>query len=707
MSISHSPARAPFGAVRGVRAHSAVKQQTHVADGVCRVILLVIMAGVLIGRLDHAIVPHDDGTIGQTAERVLHGELPHHDFDDPYTGLLSFLNAAAFRWIGVSILSTRLVLLTATLIAFLALYGLSRRILPEWVAALSTAAAFLASVPNYFSPMPTWYNLYCTIFAVVAMLHYHDTQRLRWVAVAGFCTGVSFLFKLVGIYFAAAAALFVIFAEQQRADAQPASGASARGYWYTLTIAGLWVYVAMLTAMVTTLPKVPEFVMFVAPSAVIATLLTWNEWRLRHRAARDRFLRLLAIGAVFFAGFTATVAFYLLPYVAVGDVSSWFRGVFVSPMRRLGDNLIGPSLRLGPFLLGALLLTALAAAIGVARKYPRAAPWAAGVITCAAAALCLAGEYPIGYAAVWNAARLTPLAASLGLTLCAWIELRRTDSRRGTAAGNALPHVEETLLIVATAAVFSLVQFPLSHGIYFLYAAPLVILAGAYTLALLFPAPVSTAALGRPSRARSAIARSASAHKPRRAGAPLVVTVFATAVAAFSILWVLPGLSVAFGLMYYPARWTARIPGARCPIRCDRPTAQKYGRLIQQVTRHSSKGSAILALPDSPEVYFLTGRRNPTRTFFDALDADYGTPERDQRLLDTIERQQIDVVVLRNLVEFSPLGASPALQRELVRRFPHAKQIAVGRRRVPGFTVRWRHRRPERRSTPPSEVAHR
>jgi hypothetical protein len=675
------------------------------------VILLVTIAAVLIGRMDLAIVPHDDGTIGQAAERILHGELPHRDFDDPYTGLLSFVNAAAFRVLGVSILSARLVLLTGALIAFLALYGLCRRVLPEWVSALTTAAAFLASLPNYFSPMPTWYNLFCTIFAVVAMLHYHDTQRLRWLAVAGACTGMSFLFKLVGIYFVAAAALFVIFAEQQRSDARPAPTESTHGYWSGLTIAGLWAYVAMLTSLVAVVPKLPEFTTFVGPSAVISGFLTWNEWRLRHRGARDRFLRLLAIGATFFAGFAVPVGLFLLPYAAAGDVSSWFHGVFVSPLRRLDDALIGSPISKVPFVLGALLLTALAVPVGLARRYRWTAPWLCGVVACAAVALCAAGKYPASYSAVWNAARLTPLAASIGLVLCLWFELRRHDSRRAAKAGPAFEHAEDTFLIVATAAVFGLVQFPLPHAIYFLYAAPLVIVAGALTLALMFPASVNHAsashASGNRGKSKSAIARAAHAHKQPRAGAPIAVVVFAAAVAAFSTLWVLPGMPVAFGRLYYPAHWTARIPGARWPIRCDGLTAQKYGRLITQVARHSRKGSAILALPDSPEVYFLTGRRNPTRTFFDTLDPDYGTPERDQRLLDTIEQQQIDLVVLRDFVEFSPKGASAAFQQELGRRFPHRKQIVVGPRRLPGFTIFWRNRPPERRNAALSGVVHR
>src|SRR5215467_11562785 len=52
----------------------------------------------------------DDGTLGQTAERVLRGEMPHRDFHDVYTGGLAYLNALVFRLFGVNLLYLRLLL---------------------------------------------------------------------------------------------------------------------------------------------------------------------------------------------------------------------------------------------------------------------------------------------------------------------------------------------------------------------------------------------------------------------------------------------------------------------------------------------------------------------------------------------------------------------------------------------------------------------
>src|SRR6266852_3882316 len=77
--------------------------------------LMLLLVWVVSGLYTAALlqrgwVPHDEGTIGQSAERVLDGQLPHRDFDDPYTGGLSYLHALAFSALGTNSASTRILL---------------------------------------------------------------------------------------------------------------------------------------------------------------------------------------------------------------------------------------------------------------------------------------------------------------------------------------------------------------------------------------------------------------------------------------------------------------------------------------------------------------------------------------------------------------------------------------------------------------------
>src|SRR5207237_7430928 len=54
--------------------------------------------------------PHDEGAFAESADRVLHGELPHRDYIEIYTGGLAYLHSFAFRYLGESFATPRIVL---------------------------------------------------------------------------------------------------------------------------------------------------------------------------------------------------------------------------------------------------------------------------------------------------------------------------------------------------------------------------------------------------------------------------------------------------------------------------------------------------------------------------------------------------------------------------------------------------------------------
>jgi hypothetical protein len=91
-------------------------------------------------------------------------------------------------------------------------------------------------------------------------------------------------------------------------------------------------------------------------------------------------------------------------------------------------------------------------------------------------------------------------------------------------------------------------------------------------------------------------------------------------------------------------------------------------------------GPYVYATPDAPEIYVLTGRRNPTRTLFEFLDPEPET--RVQRTLEALDRTGVQVAVINRRPFFSdPVTAE--MVAGLQARYPMARE--VGR-----FLVVWR-----------------
>src|ERR1019366_9387 len=152
---------------------------------------LLILVGVWVistvyvgANLKRGWVPHDEGTLGQSAERALNGELPNRDFDD-YTGGLTFVHALAFREFGINLASMRIVLFVFFVAWVPAIFYVASRFGSAYSAGAVTLLAVAWSVPNYPGPMPSWYNLFFATFGAAALFRYLEVGSRRWLLAAG------------------------------------------------------------------------------------------------------------------------------------------------------------------------------------------------------------------------------------------------------------------------------------------------------------------------------------------------------------------------------------------------------------------------------------------------------------------------------------------------------------------------------------------
>ena len=234
-------------------------------------------------------IPHDDGMLAQIAERVMAGEMPHRDFDDPYTGLLGYLHGLGFLTFGISLRSIRLVLFLFTLAWLPAMYVLARHFVAPLGAGLVTALALTWTLPNYFAAVPFYYNLFLATFGMVALARHVDTDRRYWLGIAGACGGLAFLIKSAGgFYFTAAALLFLVCRERETVshgtDHPPASSAPSRLRDQAFTPLLLVKLLGAALTVIVLLKLLPrqepmELLHFVLPGTLVALVIWRNETR--------------------------------------------------------------------------------------------------------------------------------------------------------------------------------------------------------------------------------------------------------------------------------------------------------------------------------------------------------------------------------------------------------------------------------------------
>jgi hypothetical protein len=585
-------------------------------------------------RVNRDWTPHDEGFLAQSAERLLAGQLPHRDFGDAYTGLLTAYHALAFAIGGHSLLTLRIALLLAFALWIPAYYSIARRFLGSLGAAITTAAAVAWSVPNYSASMPSWYNLFLATAAIWAVFRYlDDPARRRWLAIAGLFAGASVLVKIVGVYVIGGIALFLYWCrlDASRDQSKNVRMPAMRG-WIGPVIA---LVVATLVAggivgLVSRTMTSGTVLHFIFPGVAVGIIIALAGLR-----SRDvRWTELLLDLATFAVGIVAPVCLFLIPFVTGHAVGALLTGVFVAPLRRLVSATLPPpsfaeAARALPIIAGVWAATLLR---GWLRRYAILVAILLGGIV-----LVLSYHGSL-YVDIVDAARtLIPVTAAVALALA-------IPTQHSPVSGNR----QRAVLLVFVGVFFSLIQFPFAAVVYFCYIVPLAFLATIAITADLNPSI------------------------PAGVGGPLLV--FAL---CFAVWRMNTREYVTLGVGGPVPKPTAVLPLPRGGLRVSSEDSAIYTQLVAAVRAHATN-DYMYCTPDCPEAYFLAGLKNPTPTTFEFLDDSAG--ERD-RTLRAIRDHRVGVVALNGEFRFSVPDS--ALEEELQRQYPDSACAGY-------FTVLWR-----------------
>jgi hypothetical protein len=610
--------------------------------GVLFALVFVLSALYMAQELKRGWVPSDEGTLAESAERVLHGEIPHRDFHEGYTGGLSYLNAAAFRVFGTNLASMRYMLFLFFLAWVPANYYAASRFVSAPVAGAVTLLAVAWGPPNYAAAMPSWYNLFFATFGLAALLRYIEVQAGRWLLVAGFCGGISFLFKLPGLYFVAGVLLFLVFREQMAPRATPPD--RRENLWYRgFLLITVLLYEALLFGLLRKSANVATYLYFWVPELAIGGALVWHEFH----AARNRsqrfpfFLRELAFFGV---GVATPIAVFLIPYCLTGSLSLFLRDLVAISGRLILHAGVKPAVVW--FVLGSLVNLVVIAAVLLIRSINPRQFWeqillGVPIAVLIPATLLLARQAPGFYMVVWNTIwALAPLVVVLGMGLLVrWSSLSQISAVQR----------QQLFLVLVVTATCSLIQFPFTVPTYFCYIAPLLLLAITTIVSLTNRPP------------------------------PLAVIGAMCFCFLYAIFELTPGFICDLGIKYAPDIQTVRLSLPRGGgLLVSAATAREYEELDSLIRQHA-RSEYILAKPDSPEVYFLSGFHDPTGIFFDFYE---DPSERTQRAFAAIQLHNINLVVINH---HPPFGGSISydLRAKLEREFPNRADAG-------DFEVRWK-----------------
>jgi 4-amino-4-deoxy-L-arabinose transferase-like glycosyltransferase len=581
-------------------------------------------------------VPADEGFLGQTAERVLGGELPHRDYIEGYTGGLSYLNALAFRLFGINLASLRYMLALFFLAWVPAFYYTASRFVSLPVAGAVTLLAVAWSIPNYPAALPSWYNLFFATFGVASLLRYLEAQAARWLFLAGLCAGISFLFKISGLYFIAGVIFFLLFRERAEPGTKTVAHHETAAYRIFLSAAVL-LYEAMVFALLRKGANPATFLYFWVPNLAIGVAILWLEFRRPENRSR-RFSSVLRELIPFTAGTATPIAIFLAPFVLTGSLPQFWHDVFVMVAQQVKHAYYEPSVV--KFFVGTLVSLVFIAAVFLAG--PRVANIVGALfIPGIPIVLFLARKNHWVYRVVWSTIwSVIPIVIVVGAVLLVrWAMLGRAN----------VTERQKIFLVLSVTAACNLIQFPWSIPIYFCYVAPLALL--------------------------SVTAVASQLRQPPRwamAGALCFCLCY--------VVWdITPGFINDMGEQYSPDQQVAKLTFPRADdLRVYASDARVFNSLVATIQAHS-RNQYIYATPDCPEVYFFSGFRNPSPVLFDFGDNPTG---RTQRILRTIQAHDINLVVLDQRPQFSePVSAD--LRAALEQAFPNRATVDI-------FEVRWK-----------------
>lgn len=572
----------------------------------------------------HGFLPQDDGYHAQIAQRILWGETPHVDFYDHYIGGLGFLNALGMKLFGESLSSVRLTQFLIFALSFPVIYWLALQFCSIEVAFSLTLLSAVWTLPNFPIPSANWYSLPLWLMGTAALINFFSSRKKKWLFFAGLLAGLGLLIKSTMLFFAIGATLSIFYYEQE--NCQRNSSAPKLNSFFLMKLGFALTIVSMVGTLVSRTGSFSEVIYFVIPIFMICAPLLVSEWRCSC-GLTQRLPKLVGMCSLFWTGFLIPIINYVLFFASQGHLKELYNDVFTSTSRHL--QFASRALpREAPWFLVAILIVVFIA-MRFSKRIPDKTHLAYGICV-AMVAILFASTYGTVYKAVW--ATLQAFVPATTLLLCGVLVKQDSVIDSGKRV--------KLFTIVAIMQFASLVQVPWAIPIYLLAMIPFLFLAMAAAFSSLFLSDKE-----------------------------MIPTIAVLII--WGVVWVNKGNFWLHGYHFQKSPFNTTLAIERAGLVVSSAQKRHYDLLIPFILKHAKDHPYILAFPDSPEVYFLSGKKNPTKLLFDFLDE----PKTVAEIQNLIGLKSINLVILRLDPEFSVNYVSPKVMDYLSQRFPKKLQI--------------------------------
>ena len=598
---------------------TAVKPTVEWSYRIALLVTLTVTTIYLSTMGNQGWIAHDEGLLAHSADRILAGETPHIDFQDPYTGGLSYWHAQVFRVLGTSLTSLRTILIAVAGLAVIAWFLIAARFLRPVSASVITLVCLVWSFPNYFAALPSWYNLMFASWTMWAILKYSDQLKPRFLVIAAFAIGLSILCKITGIYALAATFFAVLFIHLNQNQASDISAKHSQNNSSQLMIGAALLgitYCTLLFLLVQGRASMSNLALFCIPGTILMVVVFCQSQIARTcstSVSRLGLHTLLIIVAV-----DVVLMVFCFGYFNLGALTQLLQGVIILPMARLEVATFSP-----PSSIWLLLSIPLGLLIYYDRQILKTAKMPVVITVAVIGTILIAlGDIPLIYRIAFRSGHLLlPVVVYVGSIML----IKSRADFISKAIRNRL------FILLMFAATLSLIQYPYSSGIYFCYTSPFSILAVA------------------------AIITRTKKYDRQLWGSVAVIA------GIFAVIWINFSNPRTVGVFYQRASEMVTLDLPRGGIKIPAVGYDEIKPTIDYVQQHSQPDDYILAGPDCPQFYFLANRKNPTPQFYDFFQASVirgsawkrYTTTVEQELKTVIKNRDIKLFVINTMPEFS------------------------------------------------------